>query len=99
MGIWLGAFLFLWGVTGIYLCFPEPFSALVDHLEPFDPESFEPRIGDTALYWLGNLHFGRFGGTPTKLAWAVLGLVPPTLFVTGALMWWNRVLRPRLRGE
>jgi uncharacterized iron-regulated membrane protein len=27
----------------------------------------------------------------------VLGLLPVLLFVTGAIMWWNRVLRPRLR--
>jgi uncharacterized iron-regulated membrane protein len=26
--------------------------------------------------------------------WTFMGLIPPALFVTGALMWWNRVLRP-----
>ncbi len=97
LGIWAWAFVCLWGVTGIYLCFPDPFSALVDSLEGVDPESFEPRTGDTVLYWLGYLHFGRFGGTPTKLAWALFGLAPPTLFATGASMWWNRVVRPRQR--
>jgi len=29
--------------------------------------------------------------------WAVFGLVPPLMFVTGALMWWNRVIRPAAR--
>ena len=96
LGIWAVAFVLLWGVTGIYLCFPEPFTRLVDRIEPVDLDSFEPRVGDRVLYWLGYLHFGRFGGTPTKLLWATLGAVPPLLFLSGALMWWNRVLRPRL---
>jgi hypothetical protein len=26
----------------------------------------------------------------------VLGLAPPLLFVTGASMWWNRVVRKKL---
>ena len=33
----------------------------------------------------------HFGGLPVKAGWVVLGLAPPTLFVTGFLMWWNRV--------
>jgi uncharacterized iron-regulated membrane protein len=40
------------------------------------------------------VHFGRFAGVKTKALWAVMGLMPPALFVTGALMWWNRVLQP-----
>jgi uncharacterized iron-regulated membrane protein len=31
-----------------------------------------------------------------KALWAVLGLVPSALVVTGALMWWNRVVRKAL---
>ena len=27
----------------------------------------------------------------------VLGLTPPVLFVTGAIMWWHRVLNPWLK--
>jgi uncharacterized iron-regulated membrane protein len=27
--------------------------------------------------------------------WAVVGLVPAVMFVTGLLMWWNRVVRKR----
>jgi uncharacterized iron-regulated membrane protein len=33
----------------------------------------------------------------TKLIWAVLGLAPAAMFVTGAVMWWNRVVRKKLR--
>jgi uncharacterized iron-regulated membrane protein len=92
-GFWTLLFIFMWGVTGIYLAFPEPFAAVVDYLEPFDEENFDPRVGDTVLYWFAYLHFGRFGGWSTKLLWALVGLVPPAMFATGTLMWWNRVIR------
>ena len=95
LGIWTVLFLLMWGATGIYLAFPAPFGAVVDYLEPFD-DDFNPRLGDTILYWFTALHFGRFGGWSTKLAWTVVGLVPPVIFATGVVMWWTRVIRPRL---
>jgi uncharacterized iron-regulated membrane protein len=49
--------------------------------------------GDTVLSWMQPLHYGNFGGLPLKLLWVVLGLSPPLLFTTAAIMWWNRVLR------
>jgi uncharacterized iron-regulated membrane protein len=45
------------------------------------------------LSWMQPLHYGNFGGLPLKLLWVVLGLSPPLLFTTAAIMWWNRVLR------
>ena len=30
-----------------------------------------------------------------RVAWLVLGLSPPMLFVTGFIMWWTRVVRSR----
>jgi uncharacterized iron-regulated membrane protein len=98
IGFWAFIAVFLWAVSGIYLVFPHPFSALVDFLEPLDPLSNVPRRGDLALEWLARLHFGRFAGIKTKWTWAILGVIPPVLFITGAVMWWNRVLKPfRLR--
>ena len=58
--------------------------------------------------WLAYLHFGRLGGRgipgcgalcndATKAIWALAGLVPPALFVTGAYMWWSRVVRRWLK--
>jgi len=44
----------------------------------------------------GAAHTGNFGGWPVKVLWSVLGLVPALLFVTGALMWWTRVVRKKL---
>ena len=98
IGFWTFAILFIWAVTGIYFSFPQPFAAVVDFFEPPDELSLEPRSGDAILRWLINLHFGRFAGWPVKVLWTALGLVPPILFVSGAIMWWNRVLRHRGSG-
>ena len=95
LGIWTLLFTLIWGITGIYLAFPGLFTTVVDYLEPFDEESFDPRVGDNVLYWFTRLHFGRFGGWFTKVIWTLVGLVPPVMFVTGLLMWWNRVIRPK----
>jgi uncharacterized iron-regulated membrane protein len=94
IGFWAFLFVLVWGISGIYLVFPHPFMAVVDFIEPLDPSSLTPRRGDVALEWLAKLHFGRFAGIKTKWVWTTMGLVPAVLFVTGALMWWNRVLRP-----
>jgi uncharacterized iron-regulated membrane protein len=94
IGFWSFVVVFMWAVSGVYLVFPHPFMAVVDFLQPLDPKSLTPRGGDIALEWLAKLHFGRFAGIKTKALWAFMGLIPPALFVTGALMWWNRVVRP-----
>ena len=38
---------------------------------------------------------GRFGGLGIRILWAVLGLLPAVLFVTGFVLWWTRVVRRR----
>jgi uncharacterized iron-regulated membrane protein len=97
VGFWTLAFILIWGATGIYLAFPEPFTATLNYIEPLNMETFEPRVGDSVLYWLTALHFGRFGGWSTKLLWAIVGVAPVLMFLTGGIMWWIRVVRPRTR--
>jgi len=97
MGAWLFLFILMWGVSGFYMGVPEPFTALVDYF--WDPNSLEERPGDTALRWLTRLHFGRWPNGSLKALWAVIGLVPVVMFVTGVIMWWNRVVRPRRARE
>jgi uncharacterized iron-regulated membrane protein len=55
------------------------------------------RAGDHVVSWMGPLHTGHFGGLGLKIVWALAGLAMPALFITGFLMWCNRVLAPRLR--
>ena len=109
LGFWFFAFMLMWGITAAYLCFPDTFSAVFDAIQPMDPSSFDERLVDRIQYWLAYAHFGRLGGrgipgcgrglcdSATKMIWAIAGLVPPAMFVTGAVMWWNRVVRPRAR--
>jgi uncharacterized iron-regulated membrane protein len=95
MGFWLFLFMLMWGVSGFYLGVPEPFTNFVDAIS--DPDAFlGDRPGDIVLSWLTRLHFGRWRGMPwLKAFWAFVGLVPALMFVTGVVMWWNRVLRRR----
>jgi uncharacterized iron-regulated membrane protein len=99
VGFWSLVFVLLFGVTGAYLSYPNEFQAAADYIEPMTDENAGVRTVDTMTFWLARLHFGRFGGWSTKLAWAVLGLAPAALFVTGALMWWSRVLSKVVRGD
>jgi uncharacterized iron-regulated membrane protein len=94
VGFWTIAFVFLWGISGVYLAFARQLAPFVDYFDPINElQPAKLRRIDTMLASLSRLHFGRAYGRPVKVLWAVLGLVPLFLFVTGALMWWNRVLR------
>jgi uncharacterized iron-regulated membrane protein len=95
LGFWLFLFMLMWGVSGFYLGVPQPFSDFVDAIS--DPDAFlGDRPGDIVLSWLTRLHFGRWRNLPwLKAFWAFVGLVPALMFVTGVVMWWNRVLRRR----
>jgi uncharacterized iron-regulated membrane protein len=98
LGFWLFLFMLMWGLSGWYLGMPEPLTALVDRFSDPDVEYGE-RAGDIALVWLTRLHFGRWRepgwGPWLKAVWAVVGVVPAVMFVTGTIMWWNRVVRRR----
>jgi uncharacterized iron-regulated membrane protein len=108
IGFWSLAFVLVFGLSGIYLSFPEPIQDFADRLEPLTPANAGFRVGDQVIYWLAYLHFGRIKGIgipcsgpglcdqATKAVWALFGLAPAVMFVTGAILWWNRVLGPRL---
>ena len=94
LGFWTFAFFIMWAITGIYLSIPNTFNAAVDFFEPIHASSKNLRVGDQMLYWFAQAHFGRFSGIWVKTIWAVIGLMPAALFVTGMVMWWKRVIRP-----
>jgi uncharacterized iron-regulated membrane protein len=79
-GFWCSSFVFVWGLSGICLCFPAV-------LDPF--------LSRQGVFWITQLHFGRFHWL-TEALWTGVGLAPALLAATGALMWWNRVLRKKL---
>jgi uncharacterized iron-regulated membrane protein len=94
LGFWSVGFVLMWGLSGIYLCFPEMFNNVIDYFDPVRVHTKQVRLPDRFLFWLAQAHFGRFGGYPVKLVWTLFGILPIVLFVTGMLMWWHRVLRP-----
>lgn len=110
VGFWGLGIILLFAVSGAYLCGPDLFQNLADRIEPITEANARTRTIDQVIYWLAYLHFGRINGIgipcrgpgacdmATKLTWAVAGLAPAGMFVTGAVMWWNRVLRKKLRG-
>jgi uncharacterized iron-regulated membrane protein len=95
LGFWSFAFIFMWGISGIYLSWPSPFNGFVDFFNP--PESRTSRFGDEFLAWLARMHFGRFRWLPLKILWTIFGLIPLALLVTGLVMYWHRVLGPWYR--
>ena len=46
-----------------------------------------------AVELLAPLHTGELGGWPLKFAWAVMGLVPPLLFLSGVRAAWRKYVR------
>jgi uncharacterized iron-regulated membrane protein len=108
IGFWSLGIILLFAVSGAYLSSPDLFQNLADRIEPLTEANARTRTVDQVIYWLAYLHFGRINGigipcrgpglcdAATKLTWAVAGLAPAGMFVTGALMWWNRVVRKRV---
>jgi uncharacterized iron-regulated membrane protein len=47
-GIWTFAFIFMWGMTGGYFVFPEPFRATVNYFAPIDPPRPPQRVASGA---------------------------------------------------
>jgi uncharacterized iron-regulated membrane protein len=98
MGFWFFVMILLWAVTGIYLSFPSASMTVVNTV--FGPELEELQVSrpiDVAIEWMVRLHFGRWRSHTLKAVWVIIGLVPTVMLVTGAVMWWNRVVRqPRV---
>jgi uncharacterized iron-regulated membrane protein len=111
IGFWSLGFLLIFGLSGAYLSSPELFQDFADRIEPLTEANMRTRIGDQVIYWLAYLHFGRINGIgipcrgpglcdmATKLTWAVVGFAPAAMFMTGVVMWWNRVVRKKIRGS
>jgi uncharacterized iron-regulated membrane protein len=92
LGFWLMLLVLLWTLTGIYFAFPRPFNALADYV---DAAGVAPLSVDDAIAAIVRLHFGRAFGPGIEVLWAVLGLLPAALVVTGLITWWHRVVRRR----
>lgn len=95
IGFWTLLLMLNWAVSGWYMGIPGPLESIKDWLDA-DPTDFD-RPYDSVTRFITTAHFGRFGGLEIRVLYTVLGLVPAVLFVTGFIVWWRRVVRPRLR--
>ena len=84
LGFWCFLFIMVWGISGIYFSFPQFFNPLLV-LDPAD------HFTDQGLFWLTQLHFGRFGWL-TETLWTLLGLVPAVLAFTGVFICCRRMI-------
>ena len=84
LGFWCFFFILVWGISGIYFSFPQLFNPLF-LLDPAD------HFVDQDLFWLTQLHFGRFGWV-TEALWTLVGLVPAVLAFTGVFICCRRVM-------
>jgi uncharacterized iron-regulated membrane protein len=84
LGLWCFVIILLWGISGIYFSFPQIFNALF-LLDPAD------HFTDQGLFWLSQLHFGRFDWF-TEVLWTLLGLVPAVLAFTGVFICCRRMI-------
>jgi uncharacterized iron-regulated membrane protein len=84
LGFWCFFPVLVWGISGAYFSFPHVF----DRLLLFDPED---RFTDQGLFWMSQLHFGRFGWF-TELLWCGIALVPAILSFTGLFICCRRII-------
>ena len=109
LGFWSLGFILIFAISGAYLGNPQAFQDWADRIQPITEANSSTRLVDQIIYWLAYLHFGRINGigipckgpglcdAATKFVWAAFGLTPAIMFVTGGIMWWNRVVRKKLR--
>ncbi|NMG20559.1 PepSY-associated TM helix domain-containing protein [Brasilonema bromeliae] len=50
----------------------------------------QPSRADRVFNSFSPMHYGTFGGLPTRILYIFVGLTPLILFITGFVMWWYR---------
>lgn len=94
-GFWTLLLMLAWGVSGFQLGFPREMDAIVNWFNT-DPAA-RPR-SSSWLRFFQAVHFARFGQTAlTRWAWIIASFVPTLLFVSGFVVWWQRVISKRWR--
>lgn len=58
-----------------------------------------PAVGVSYLNWTVPLHYGTFGGWPTRILACLGGLVPLAMYVTGFIIWWPRLKKQQISRE
>lgn len=83
VGMKLPAEINRWGDSGVYL---DQYTGKVLRVD----DSRAASLGDRVFHSFSPLHYGTFGGLPTRIFYVFVGLTPAILMVTGVVMWWYR---------
>ena len=59
----------------------------------------EKPLGERIESTFHPLHVGNYGGAFVKVLYVIIGLTPGLLSVTGFLLWWRRVSKPKARAK
>lgn len=90
IGFWSLLLMFAWGLSGLYLGFPRQVNYV---LNGFEHNLTEFQGPNALLRFVRDVHFARFGeGLWTRWLWAILGLLPALMVITGFIIWWRRVI-------
>jgi uncharacterized iron-regulated membrane protein len=84
-----------WHLNGRTLVYLDQYSGAVLRV---DNPLLAP-IGTRVSNNLFTIHTGRLGGNLTRVVQVLVGFAPATLFVTGFLMWLNRLGRRKVKGQ
>jgi len=82
-----------WRTQGEDTVYLHPATGTVVHLDFHSQQPLGVRL-QRDIY---SLHFGTFAGHLSRALWVLVGLAPAVLFVSGLLMYWNRVLLKRTK--
>jgi uncharacterized iron-regulated membrane protein len=57
------------------------------------------KLGDRLLNAFVPIHYGTFGGLPTRILYVFVGLTPAILFITGVIMYLLRYRPQKVTGN
>ena len=91
-GFWFLILIFAYGVTGYQLGFPREMASLLETLR-----MNSGRSGEGFLGFLRDIHFARPGGQNpfARWAWIFATSIPAFMIISGSIIWWRRVIKPR----
>ncbi|HTQ99413.1 MAG TPA: PepSY-associated TM helix domain-containing protein [Candidatus Acidoferrum sp.] len=95
VGFWALLLMVAWGVSGFQLGFPRETNAIVNF---FNSDPADNLRSSRWLFFFRAVHFARFGDTSlTRWLWIIASFLPTLMVLSGIVVWWRRVIAPRLR--
>ncbi|MBW4568623.1 MAG: PepSY domain-containing protein [Tolypothrix carrinoi HA7290-LM1] len=75
--------MYAWIQTHLCRFYLDQFTGIVLRIQ----DGLNPTRAEVVLNSFSPLHYGTFGGLPTRILYVFVGLAPLILFITGFVMW------------